>query len=55
MSDDLADWIAEDLWRTASGGRQSIDEARTAWRGLPDREKDQWRALAEALIRNMVP
>jgi hypothetical protein len=56
MSDGLADWIAEDMWRAASfGGRQSTDEARTAWLGLPDREKDQWRTLAKALIRDMVP
>ncbi len=56
MSDDLADWIAEDLWRASNFGvRQSIDEARAAWRGLPDREKNQWRTLAKALIRDMVP
>ncbi len=47
MSDDLADWIAEEMWRTANfGSRQSIDKARTAWLGLSDREKDQWRTLA---------
>jgi hypothetical protein len=56
MSEDLADWIAEDMWRTASGiHHQNPDGARTAWLSLPDREKDQWRTLAEALIQDIVP
>ncbi len=56
MSYDLADWIAEDMWQTANRGRhQSIDEVRAAWLMLPDREKEQWRTLAEALLQDMVP
>ncbi len=56
MSDDLADWIAEDIWRKVTrGSRQSTDEVRTAWLDLPEREKEPWRMLAGALIQDLVP
>ena len=50
MSDDLADWIAEDMWRKARWIGNQRRTARAMWIGLTEAEKHHWRTLAKVLL-----
>ena len=50
MSDDLADWIAEDMWRKTRWIGNRRRAAYATWLGLTEVEKHHWRTLAKVLL-----
>jgi hypothetical protein len=50
MNDDLADWIAEDMWRKARWIGNQRRAAHAMWLGLREAEKHHWRTLAHVLL-----
>ena len=50
MNDDLADWIAEDMWRKARWIGNQRRAAHAIWLGLTEAEKNHWRTLARVLL-----
>jgi len=50
MSDDLADWIAEEMWRTTRRVGNRPPAAHVAWLDLTEAEKHHWRTMAKLLL-----
>jgi hypothetical protein len=50
MNDDLADWMAEDMWCRARWIGNQRRAAHAMWLGLTEAEKHHWRMLAQVLL-----
>ena len=50
MSDDLANWIAEDMWRTTRRIGNRPPAAHATWLDLTEAEKHRWRTMAKLLL-----